>query len=271
MIYWRNRLTELIHSVVDLSWFFLNKKSKVVSFDVSSSELFSYIDVDIVQEVSNCIELARHADLELIDNLASQTNFWSDEDWPAQYDHLRYVLKLGWLIKNIAAHGAKNPIQLLQSDNNKYIAHPGTARILVLSYILPTDKVKIFYVWDPALDPEPFFFNRPYKEITNAFAFLSMFNKSNHFQIKATTLIDSLICEEGTKYCYFKIANDSLKRLHTNYSLDFITCLDSNHWFSDIKYKTFFKDIISFQGDKCLFGGVGFTKINNIWITDDKH
>jgi hypothetical protein len=271
MIRWKNRTTELIRSAVDLSWFFLNKKSKVVSFDISSSELFSCIDIDIVQEVSNCIELARHTDLDLIDNLARQTNFWSDEDWPAEYDHLRYVLKLGWLIKDIASHGARNPIQLLQSDNNKYIAHPGTARILVLSYILPRDKVKVFYVWDPVLDPEPFFHNQPYKEITNAFTFLSMFNKTNRFEIKATTLNDSLICEDGTEHCYFKIANDSLKRLHTNYSLDFITCLDTNHWFSDIKYKTFFKDIISFHTNKCVFGGVGFTKINDIWITDDKH
>ena len=38
-----------------------------------------------------------------------------------------------------------------------------------------------------------------------------------------------------------------------------------------IKHKTFFKDIISFEGNKCIFGGVGFTKINDIWITDDKH
>jgi hypothetical protein len=69
MIRWKNRIAELIRSAVDLSWFFLNKKSKVVSFDISSSELFSYIDTDIVQEVSNCIELARHADLELIDKI----------------------------------------------------------------------------------------------------------------------------------------------------------------------------------------------------------
>ena len=84
MIRWKNRIAELIRSAVDLSWFFLNKKSKVISFDISSSELFSCIDIDIVREVSNCIELARHADLELIDNLARQTYFWSDEDWPAE-------------------------------------------------------------------------------------------------------------------------------------------------------------------------------------------
>ena len=52
-------------------------------------------------------------------------------------------------------------------------------------------------------------FEIPYKEITNAFSFLSMFNKSNHFEIKAITLTDSLICEEGTPACYFKIANSS--------------------------------------------------------------
>jgi hypothetical protein len=264
-------LRRLVQNIIAISWFFLNKKSKVVYFDISSDELFAYTDINIIKKVSNYIEILRETDLIYIDQLAAQSNFWDGEDWPTQYNHLRYILKLGWLIKDIKENGTNNPIQLLQSSNNKYIAHPGTARLLVLSYIVPTDRVKIFYVWDSLLDRDPFFCNRPYTEITNPFLFLKMFKKSKNFRIKATTLTDKLICEDGGKYAYFEIANNSLKLLHNTYSLDFITCIDTNHWVSNIKHKTFFKDIISFQGNRCIFGGVGFTKINDIWITDDKH
>lgn len=264
-------LRQLIQNTVAISWFFLNKRSKVVYFDISSDELFAHTNINVIQKVSNYIEILKQTDLDYIDQLASQSNFWDGTDWPSQYSHLRYILKLGWLIKDIKENGSNNPIQLLQAADNKYIAHPGTARLLVLSYIVPTDRVKIFYVWDNLLDQDPFFCNGHYTEINNPISFLKMFKKSKNFKIKATTLTDKLICEDGDEYAYFKIANDSLKLTHDAYSLDFITCIDSYHWVSSIKHKTFFKDIISFHNNKCVFGEVGFTKINDIWITDDKH
>jgi hypothetical protein len=264
-------LRRLFRNIAAISWFFLNKKSKVVYFDISSDELFAYTSVNVIQEVSNYIETLRQSDLNYIDQLALQSDFWDGKDWSPQYRHLRYLLKLGWVIKDIKENGTNNPIQLLQAADNKYIAHPGTARLLVLSYIIPTDRVKIFYVWDNFLDQDPFFCNRPYTEITNPISFLKIFKKSKDFMIKATTLTDKLICEDGGKYAYFEIANNSLKLAHCTYSLDFITCIDPNHWESHIKHKIFFKDIISFDNNKCTFGGVKFTKINDIWITDDKH
>jgi len=259
-------LLGIFESTKSLIWFFLIKKSKIILFEVSPAELFAHLEVDPVQSVSDAINIASTYDLNLIDRLAATDSFWNNEDWPEEYEELKYVLKLGWLITDIKQNGLKNPIQLLQSSNQKYIVHPGTARILVLSYLLPLEKIKVVYVWDNALDQNPFFSNNPYTIIDNTWSFLKLFNKSINFRIKAANLNDSTKCIDGHKYFYFKLAVDSLKNTHTRFNLNFITFIDHNHWISNIKHRVYFKDIINFEKDQCMLSGIKFTKIKDKWI-----
>jgi hypothetical protein len=261
-------LDGLFTSIKSLIWFFLIKKSELILFEISSAELFSLLDIDPVDAVSNAIELASTYDLDTIDKLASTDNFWNNEDWPQEYENLKYVLKLGWLINDIRKNGINNPIQLIQTNNGKYIAHPGTARTLVLAYLLPREKIKVLYVWNKDLDPNPFFAHIPYHTISTASSFLKMFKKSINFKVKAACLNETTECIDGYKYFYFKLAVDSLKKTHEVFSLNFITFIDDSHWLSKIKHKTYFKDIISFSNNRCRLGGINFNKIDNKWIPE---
>jgi hypothetical protein len=241
-----------------------------VLFEISSAELFAHIDIDPIQDVSYYIDLATNSDLAYVDNLMSKKKLWKIwNDWPQEYESLKYLLKLGWLIKDIKQNGVDNPIQLLQTENGKYIAHPGTARLLILSYILPSEKIKVLYVWNKELDPTPFFNQMPYQTINNAWVFLNLFKKSNNFTIKAACLKETTVCVDGYKYFYFKLATDSLKKIHKTFNLDFITFIDNGHWASNIKDKIYFRDIISFGNNCCRLGGINFIKINNKWIPKD--
>ena len=94
-------LDGLVMSIKSLVWFFLIKKSELTLFEISSAELFALLDIDPTDAVSNAIELASRYDLDIIDSQASTDNFWNNEDWPKEYEDLKYILKLGWLIKDI--------------------------------------------------------------------------------------------------------------------------------------------------------------------------
>jgi len=256
----------LCTSIKSLIWFFLIKKSNVILFEMSSAELFAHLDNDIVGNVSDAITLASRFDLDYIDKLSSSTDFWVNEDWPQEYEELKHILKLGWLINDIRQHGVNNPIQLLQTANGKYIAHPGTARILVLTYLLPREKIKVLYVWNKDLDPFPLFANIPYQTISTISSFLKIFKKSINFKVKSACLDETTECLDGCKYFYFKLAVDSLKNAHQLFSLNFITFIDDDHWISKIKHKVYFKDVISISDNHCILGGINFNKINNRWI-----
>ena len=259
-------LTGLITSIESLIWFFLIKKSELIQFEVSSAELFAFLDIDPADAVSNAIELASNYDLDTIDKLASENNFWNNEDWPQEYEDLKYTLKLGWLINDIRQNGINNPIQLIQTNNGKYIAHPGTARALVLAYLLPRERIKVLYVWNKDLDPNPFFVHIPYQTISTISSFLKMFKKSINFKVKAAPLSETTECIDGYKYFYFKLAVDSLKKTHEVFNLNFITFIDDDHWLSKIKHKIYFKDIISFSKNHCNLSGINFKKVNNRWV-----
>ena len=265
LLIWLNGLSTSIKSLI---WFFLIKKSELILFEISSAELFSLLDIDPTDAVSNAIELASRYNLDIIDSQASTDNFWNNEDWPQEYEDLKYTLKLGWLINDIRQHGINNPIQLIQTYNGKYIAHPGTARALVLAYLLPREKIKILYVWNRDLDPNPFFAHIPYQTISTISAFLKMFKKSVNFKVMATCLKETTECIDGHKYFYFRLTVDSLKQAHEVFSLNFITFIDDDHWLSKIKHKIYFKDIIFFKDNYCNLSGINFKKINNKWIAE---
>lgn len=249
-------------------WFFLNKRSKIIIAEIPSEILIAHLDIDPIKFVSDQIDIAKNSNLDQIDKFASTDNFWEGQYWPDKYSHLQYILKLGWLIKDIKETGASNPLQLLQSGNNKYIAHPGTARLLVLSYILPSDKVKIIYVWDTQLDPRPFILDYTYKEIRNPFIFLQQFKKNKNLLIKTTNLTENTICNDSTKYAYFSIAQKGLIKTHNTFCLDLISNIENSHWGTHIKHKVYFKDIITFYDNHCELGGVKFTKTNGLWISN---
>jgi hypothetical protein len=241
--------------------YFVKSKDTILEFDTTGAELLKYLDISPATDISSFIDIAKASDLHFYDTyIADNNNFWTYEISP--HDKiLRTTLKLAWLTKTINENGVINPLQLLQTGSNKYICHPGSGRILILSYIFPKKSIKCFYVWNKKLDENPVFLKYPYKKINNVFSFLRMFKKSHRFRVNTFTLSTELPVPNWLKY-----AKESLALAHTDFYLEFITIRDN--WFrcEEVSGKLFFRDLLQFNDDThCTFGGIHMIKRNNLW------
>jgi energy-converting hydrogenase A subunit M len=246
----------LIHvsrSLYELVKFFINKKNcRLIFFQVPSNILTSYLDYDIIRTVSDRIENARIGNLDTEDK--------------------QHLIKLGWLIENFKSTPMRNPVQLIMSGE-KYFCHPGTDRILVATYINPVQFINGFYLWYPELDPEPFILDYPHTEIKNIFSFLTKFRYSTSFRFRSVLMTKDLdISDKPLGHAIFSKAKECFLNTKKDFSFSFLTYRDKMHKTSIKKEDIQLKDIIYFPtSETCLFGGVGFKKINNLWITYDQH
>jgi hypothetical protein len=260
------RFIESIHVYIEnflfASRYFINNNNQIISFEITGNELKQYLDTQ--SDLSSFINVAKYSNLDFYDTfIADDDNFWLSTV-SSHGKTLRTTLKMAWLTKSITENDLKNPLQLLQSGPGKYICHPGSSRVLILTEIFPEKKIKCFYVWNELLDKNPFMLDYPNTRINNVFSFLSMFKKTFRFRVK-TQILKSTQTYTG----YFKYVYESLKKSHNEFYLNFITFSDSGHWADEIRGKLFFRDLISFpDADTCIFGGVKLVQHNNIWKTE---
>lgn len=217
-----------------IKFFIFKKNVKVVYFSVPSEVLYAYLKYDIIKTVSHKIN-----------------------------NNNRHTAKLGWLINTLRTEPLINPVQLLPSGT-RYFCHPGTDRVLVTCYILPKETISGFYIWYPDIDSHPFILDYEYEVINNPFKFLSKFKFNPFFHIKAETL--KLSQPEKYTKGIFKTAVKHLTK-RTNEDVYFLTFMDEEHW---TKISLNVEDVLTFDTlNHCIFGGVGFTNINDTWIVDE--
>lgn len=220
--------------------------------------LIAYLDYDVVRQVSQRINLAQTLNLDI----QPETN------------EEKKILKLGWLINNIKSNGVNTPIQLIKSGQ-KYFCHPGTDKILVTSYIIPTE-IEGFYLWYKDLDESPFVLGYQHRIITNFLDFTNLFikNKTLKFYIRNITEKLDISDNEGLDIssnkgnAYFGVIKNCFLKSKQRFNYYFITYFDNMHWVETDKMKL--SDIIHFINDsECVYGGVKFLKKNKDWIPDD--
>lgn len=251
------------NTIKHLISFFYND-GKILYTELPPDVFAEKLDINFQKSVSFYINLAQSSDLVEMDKfIEGQDLFWKLTT--SEYMRsMKFLLSLGWVINDLKNQGLENPIQLLQSGNGKYIAHPGSKRSIAVGYIYPINKIKCFYVWDKKLDPNPFLLEHNYQIINNPFKFYKLFKKSNRFEIMREQVTDN-----SQLASYFSFVLDGLKQCHSSFSLNFITIKDSGHWVDHIKHKIFFRDIISFpEKDVCILSGIKFTKSGNDWIRE---
>ena len=234
--------------------FFLMKKScKVIYFKVPTAVMVSYLDYDVVGRTSDLIESVRTLTPE------------EKQD----FEKTRLVLKLGWLIEDIMERGVITPFHLINSGN-KYHCFQGTIRLLVTSYIWPSEFMEGYYLWYPDIDPNPFILDYEHREITNPIEFVKMF-KFKSTVITYTKLSNDLDVSDsksekrGVSLAMFTHAKNCFEKTVGTYNVPFITGADQEHWYI-IKELIDLDDIIEFRGDECILSNVRFKKINNRWV-----
>lgn len=230
----------------------MKKSCKVICFKVPTSVMLSYLDYDVVGQTSLIIEKAR--------TLTSEEK--------QNFDKIRLILKLGWLITDIKERGVVTPFHLINLGK-KYHCFQGTTRVLVTMYIRPTEYIEGYFLWYPEIDPAPFVLDYEHREITSPTEFVKMF-KFKSTMITYTRLSNSLdvsdvISDRRGGLAQFSFAKDCFEKTVGSYNIPFITYDDREHWQS-IKNKIELTDIIKFNGDECILSDVKFKKINDKWI-----
>lgn len=261
------QIRDNLRNYFTLSKFLLFTKNQLIKTEICSDLLFSYLDKNPIVFFSNWIQRLKDIDRVSLDLRLLEKDFWEN---PANQDFV-YFLKVAWLIKDLNRHGQRQPIQLISKGDGKYRAHPGSARSLVLSYLVKSSSITVFYVWDKRLDPIPFFIGQNYEKIKYPAEFLGMFDGSRkNLRIKHCLLTTDTDCRDGSKFNYFKLAQQTLNGKDS--TLDLITVYDTAHWSKYIIGKIFFRDVINFTDNNTAeLCGIRFTKRNDLWIVDDSN
>jgi hypothetical protein len=249
-------------------FYIIKKDVEIIEFEIPTEILFSHIKYEIFKTVSNLIENAKKYDLYEIDK---NINFYFKTEWPENLNELKLLLKLIWLIKNLKKTKVKNPFQLLCCGDH-YMIHPGTTRLLVSCYILPSKTIKGFYIWDKKMDSDPFILNYRHKKIKNPLSLLLKFSFTAPFRIKHLILNEKTDCsdklerEESDRI--FQMAQKCFLKYNNTFETPFLTFHQSIHW-EKIKKGFLFQDNIKFQGNYCFIDNIKFEKINDYWLKVD--
>lgn len=239
-----NILQQFKQNYLVVNNFLKNKTNcKVIFFSIPTEEFFAFQTYDVFQTVSNRIEQFQVADTEA----------------------KRKTLKLAWLT---TLEKFNYPIQLIKSDEG-YFCHPGTDRILVMTYLKPTKYIKGIYLWYPDLDPTPIFLNYKFKELTNVFQVLSKFKPSETLRFKAVQMNKTLdVSDKDPKVsnAMFATAKKYFNKVDPKFNNMFMSWHDNMQWKELSKINT--DDLIKFDGNKCMFGSARLYKNNGKWIKE---
>ena len=232
----------------------MKKSCKVIYFKVPTAVMVSYLDYDVVSRTSELIEKVRTLTTE------------EKQD----FEKTRLLLKLGWLIEDIKERGVITPFHLINSGK-KYHCFQGTIRLLVTTYIKPSEFIEGYFLWYPDIDSNPFILDYDHREITSPIAFVKMF-KFKSTVLSYTRLSNNLDVSDTasknrtTSLARFRHAKVCFEKTIGTYDVPFITGADSEHW-EVIRGHIDLDDIIKFKGeDECILSNVRFKKINERWI-----
>jgi hypothetical protein len=277
----KNRISSYLETI---KFFHKKKDCKVIHFKIPSELFYAYLDYDIISLVSDRISAIANLDLGLIDDDIQKAKGRSDYYWSADnkyygseqeqnYFKVKHILKLGWLITDLRQRGVQNPIQLINCGPNKYFCHPGTDRILITTYIEPTDFIQGFYLWYPNIDPNPFILDYEHYEITNPFDFVSMFKFSKSLAIKGVNISKDLDVSDkvvNKSNSQFASAKQCFDKTGKDYDFPFLSFSDKVHW-DLIEQFQLLRHTISFQNEKeCNLAGIKFTRVKGIWLRESK-
>jgi hypothetical protein len=249
-------------------FYIIKKEVEIIEFEIPTEIIFSHTKYEIFKTVSNLIESAKKYDLNKIDE---NINFYFKTDWPEELHDLKLLLKLIWLIKNLKNTKIKTPFQLLCCGDH-YMFHPGTTRLLVSCYILPSKTIKGFYIWDKKLDGNPFIFNYKHEKIKSPFKLLLKFPFTVPFKIKHLFLNEKTDCfdklDRDKNNRMFQMAQKCFLEYNDTFETPFLTFHQSIHW-EKIKKGFLFNNNIKFENNYCFIDGIKFEKINGYWLKVD--
>jgi hypothetical protein len=240
-----NILKQYIKNYLVIRKFLKEKRNcKVIFFSIPSSEFIAYLSYDIIQTVSKKVH-------------QYQQN-------PNDYDRKR-IIKLAWLTTQEKFH---NPIQLLKSDIG-YFCHPGTDRVVSMTYLNPTNTVEGIYLWYPEQDPSPIHLLYEHKELTSPFEMLSKFKLSDTLRFKAVDMnpnldVSDAKTEEETSNAMFYTTKKYFNKASDKFDYHFLSWYDNMQW-QEIKSNNE-EMLISFKDNTCNFGNSVLQLKNGMWI-----
>lgn len=217
---------------------------KVIFFSIPIEDFFAFQTYDVFETVNKRI----------IEYRNNSTDY-----------NKRKALKLAWLT---TLDKFDYPVQLLKSDEG-YFCHPGTDRILVMTYLKPTKNLTGIYLWYPELDPNPVIFNYDHKELTTPLQVLSKFKPSETLKFKTVQMngdLDVSSKDPEISNATFFTAKKYFAKVNKEFDALFMSWHDNMQWKELKKYDD--NDLIRFNKDECRFGSAKLKLINGVWIKE---
>jgi hypothetical protein len=248
-----------------INWFiFKSFNTKVVFFSVPSSVILTHSDYSIPETVDNRLKQLESTNYSTL----STEQIFEDSN----NDNLKKLLKISWLIESLRKDGNINPVQLLMSADNKYFCHPGTDRLLVMSYIDPVETISGFYIWYQDLDPKPFILDYQHQIVNNPFTFISKFKFNKHLYFKQVKMEKDLdVSDKVNSNAMFHTAKLCFDKVGKDYSVNFLSYYDSTQW-SELKNNFDINKYIAVSKNKIELSNIKFKKVKGKWLPDyDQH
>lgn len=216
-------------------------KCKVIFFSIPTEDFFAFQTYDVFETVNKRV-----------------TEYSNGKN-------IRKALKLAWLT---TLNKFDYPVQLIKSDEG-YFCHPGTDRILVMTYLNPTKFVTGLYLWYPELDPQPVIFNYDYKELKTPLQILRKFKPSETLKFKSVQMnkdLDVSDKDPNISNATFFTAKKYFGKVDKSFDSLFMSWHDNMQWQHIKKYND--NDLIRFDDRGCKFGSTRLKLINGVWIKE---
>lgn len=266
-------------------WMERTDRARVFSFEASGKTLYSLFDSDPMSAHDTSMLTILHQKIERYAAVDEETKrFFKEEsyprDWVGKSDiYTCYQLfKILWLARDIKERDRQEaPIQLIQTGRN-YHCHPGSDKKYVITLLQPLEKVRCFYIWYPELDPVPWVWTQPYKEVQSPEEFIDMFDRADHntFNLEHGVVRftpDDYECPEhfnpfangAHKACkkYGKIRSDKF-----DLELEHLSYRDAVHRMGMFENKQLIDEIYFEDENIFHLGEFKFIKVDGIWTPE---
>jgi hypothetical protein len=243
--------------------------STIYKIKIPTDIIYGLLEQDPIITFSNYINFAQNNNFK---DLNSDIRKYNIEGWNNQdnYSHsLQKLCKILWLLKDInSSKEVATPFQFIKTKYG-YMVHPGTAKVIVSSYLSPIEYHEGFYVHSPQIDPTGILLDYATGQIDTTEEFISQFNFQKFFFKFRTMNItprkklnnQSVIPEKFYKWQQdIKNLNYNVLTYYDNYDPKLDPIRYGNRFNFDLN------DEIKFVNeDTCLFHNVTLNKINNVW------
>lgn len=164
-------------------WMNTTNRAEIIYFEIGSKQLLGLFDKDCIDYYNTSVMAGLSDIIEHYRGVSEETRKFfieksTQNDWYQHVSEDNYIcyqlFKVAWLMQDIRRNGQQSPAQLHKTIES-YHCHPGSDKKYAMLLLDPIDTVKVFYVWYPEIDPNPWHLHYPHRKLETIEEFVEIF------------------------------------------------------------------------------------------------